>query len=322
MLRATLSESEIRKAIGLPEQGDRTVTRVAQLGASEDDCLYFVNKRLTTSDRQTLSLRQGCIVIVKTGSELMANLGDCVVLEAKDPRAAIAKVLALIVEEKKQKTWLSERKVEEGVIISPLAVVDEFVEIGAGTVIEPFCVVRSDVKLGRGVILRSGVKIHSRVTIGDHTIIGDNSVVGQPGFGFVRDDQGNKTRIPHLGGVIIGSHVDIGSVATIQSGTIAPTTIEDRAKIDDHVQVGHNARVGRSASLTTAVVICGSAVVGEEAWVGVNSSIRNGRRVGSRSLVGMHSAVQKDMDDASVTRVRKQRIRTRPADFDLEKIGF
>jgi UDP-3-O-[3-hydroxymyristoyl] glucosamine N-acyltransferase LpxD len=322
VLCVTLSENEIRKAIGLAEEGDRIINAVAPLGATADRCLYFVNKVLSASIHESLSGLQNCIVIAPIGSGLKDNLGKCVVLEVENPRLAIAKVLSLIVNLRKQETWLSERKVEDGVSVSPWAVVDQFVELGAGAVIEPFCVVEADVSIGRGTILRSGVKIHSRVRIGDHSVIGPNSVVGHPGYGFVRDELGNKTRIPHLGGVIVGSHVEIGALVSIPSGTISPTTVEDRAKIDDHVHVGHNVRVGKSASVTAGVVISGSAVVDEEAWIGVNSSIRDGRRVGSHCLVGMDSSIQQNIQDYGVTRAPRPEISTRPADVDSLSIGF
>jgi len=58
-------------------------------------------------------------------------------------------------------------------------------------------------------------------------------------------------------------------------------------KSTDHVHVGHNVRIARGASVTAAVVIGGSAVIDTEAWVGINSSIRDGKHVGSHALVGM-----------------------------------
>jgi UDP-3-O-[3-hydroxymyristoyl] glucosamine N-acyltransferase len=146
-------------------------------------------------------------------------------------------------------------------------------------------------------------------------------VVGHAGYGFVRDEIGNKTRIPHLGGVVIGSHVDIGALVTVPSGTITPTGIEDYAKFDDHFHVAHGVRVARSASVTAAVVIGGSAVIEAEAWVGINSSIRDGRRVGSRALVGMDVSVQQDLADNAVARAPRPDVRIRPED-DRAAIGF
>jgi UDP-3-O-[3-hydroxymyristoyl] glucosamine N-acyltransferase len=320
VLHATLSETEIRRAIGLPEDGDLIVEGLAPLTALADRCLYFVNKPVSDEIRESLAARRDCIVITRKGA-VTGNLGTCVVLEVADPRLAIANVLRFVVDQKRQPPWVSERKIEPGSIISPLAVVADKVEIGAGAVIEPFCVVEDDVSIGRGSIVRSGARIHSRVVIGEDSIVGVNTVIGHQGFGFVRDENDGKRRIPHLGGVVIGSHVEIGNLTTVPSGTIAPTVIEDGAKVDDHVHVGHNVRIASGASVTAAVIIAGSVTIAEEAWVGINSSIRDGLRVGVRSLVGMDSSVQEDVPDNSVARAPRPDVTVR-SDDDGTSIGF
>lgn len=321
MLRATLYEHEIRRVIGLPEKGDRVVDGLAPLGAVEDRCLYFINKKVPSAIRESLAIRRDCIVIVPSGSALASEWGDCLVLEAANPRAAIAKILGFIRAERRQRPWVGDRKIAPSAVISPLAVVEGNVEVGEGAVIEPFCTIGPDVRIGRGSIIRSGVRMYPRVAIGDESVISANTVVGHEGYGFVRDESGNKTRIPHLGGVVIGSHVDIGALSAVQSGTIAPTIVEDYAKVGDHVQVGHNVRVARGASLTGGVVIGGHAIIEEEAWVGVNSSIRDGCRVGSRALVGMDGSVQHDLAENTVARAPRPNVRTRPDD-DGTAIGF
>lgn len=204
---------------------------------------------------------------------------------------AIANVLRFVADQHRQLPWVNDRKVDSGSIVSPLAFVADKVEIGAGALIEPFCVVEDDVSIGRGSVVRSGARIHSRVVIGEESIVGVNTVIGHQGFGFVRDRNGGKRRIPHLGGVVIGSHVEIGNLVTVPSGTIDPTIIEDGAKIDDHVHVGHNVRVASGASVTAAVIIAGSVTISEEAWIGINSSIRDwtARR---RSFPGRYGLVR------------------------------
>jgi UDP-3-O-[3-hydroxymyristoyl] glucosamine N-acyltransferase LpxD len=321
VLRATLHEHEIRRVIGLPGGGERVVDGVAPLGAAEDRCLYFINKTVTGAIRESLALRQGCVVIALGGSAAAGDWGDCLVLEAADPRAAIAKVLGFIRAERRQQPWVAEHRIAPGAVVSPLAVVEGRVEIGDGAVVEPFCVVGPDVRIGRGSILRSGVRVFPRVAIGGESVIGANTVVGHDGYGFVRDEIGNKVRIPHLGGVVIGAHVEVGALVTVPGGTITPTIIEDYAKVDDHVHVGHNVRIARGASVTAAVVIGGHAVIEAEAWIGINSSIREGRRVGSYTLVGMDVSVQQDLSDSTVARAPRPDVRTRPDD-DHTAIGF
>jgi UDP-3-O-[3-hydroxymyristoyl] glucosamine N-acyltransferase len=114
---------------------------------------------------------------------------------------------------------------------------------------------------------------------------------------------------------------ELGALVTVPGGTIAPTIVEDYAKIDDHVHVAHNVRIERSVSVTAGAVIAGHAVVETEAWIGINSSIRDGRRVGSHALVGMDASVQHDLLDAAVARAPRPTIGARPDD-DRSGIGF
>ena len=319
MLRATLPEQDIRRAIGVPGDGDRVVNGVATLDTVEDGCLFFVNVNVSDAVCASLAARRGCIAIARKGFRLD---GDCVVIESSDPRAAISSVLGLIRAERRQQPLVAERAIAPTANVSPLAVIEGNVEIGDGVIVEPFCVIGPEVRIGRGSIIRSGVRLHPGVTIGEETVIHANSVVGHDGYGFVRDEQGNKTRMPHLGGVIIGSHVALGPLASVAAGTIVPTIIEDYAKLGDYVCVGHNARVGKNASLTAQIILGGHSVVEAEAWVGLNATIGEGRRVGAHALVGMDASVQKDLPEKTITRAPQPDVKPRPDDDDLNAIGF
>ncbi|HEY3024561.1 MAG TPA: hypothetical protein VGJ55_00250 [Pyrinomonadaceae bacterium] len=321
MLRASLHEQEIRRIIGVQGKGERVVDGVSAIGGVKDRSLYFINQKLATEVRESFVASEGCIVVALPGSSLTGGLGDCLVLEVDDPRAALAKVLGFIRDEHRVLPFVAKRSIAPGATISPLAVVDGGVEVAEGVVIEPFCMVGPDVKIGRESILRSGVRVYPRVVMGEHVVVGSNTVIGHQGYGFVRDEVGNKTRIPHLGGVVIGSNVEIGAMVSVPGGTILPTVIEDHAKIDDHVHVGHNVRVAKGASLTAGVVIAGHAFIDEEAWVGINSSIREGRRVGSYALVGMDVSIQQDLADNAIARAPRPDVKTRPND-DHTAIGF
>jgi len=322
MLRARLEEQEVRRIVGVPGDGDLVVEGVAPLTEGNDRCLYFANRKLSTSSRAALAALRDCIVIVPIASRLAGTLDRCRVLEVADPRSAVANVLGFIEAHQRQPAWIESGSISASAVVSPLAFVDPRADVGPGVVIEPFCTIGPDVKIGRGSIVRSGARLLQRVIVGEASTIGANTVIGHPGYGFVRDAEGHKSRIPHLGGVLIGSHVDIGALVVVQSGTLDPTVVEDHVKIDDNVEVAHNARVESGASVTGGVVIGGSAVIGREAWIGINASIRDGRRVGERSLVGMSASVQHNLPDASVTRAPRSAFQRRPPDDDLTAIGF
>lgn len=320
MLHAVMEEREIRRAIGLPEAGERRVDGVATLDVVADRCLYFVNRDVTDAMRERLASRSGCIVLAPIGSDSGA-WGTCLVIECADPREAMAKVLGFLRRERRQGPLVAARAISPAATVSPLAVVEGDVEIGEHVVLEPFCVVGPDVRIGSGTIVHAGARIFPRVSIGRDCVIGANAVLGHDGFGYVRDEDGNKTRIPHLGGVVVGDHVDLGAFASVPAGTILPTVVEDYVKVDDHVHVAHNVRLGRNATLTAGVVLAGHCVVGTEAWVGINASVRDGRRVGAQALVGMDASVQDDLADDAVARAPRPEIRAR-TDGERAAIGF
>ena len=320
MIRATLREQEIRRAIGAPGEGDRVVDGVATLDTVEDRRLVFLNDKVVPEAvRDSLTARRGCIAIARKGFTLDS---DCVVIESSDPRAAISRVLGFIRAERRQPPLVTVRAIAPSAVISPLAVIEGDVEIGDDVLIEPFCMIGPDVRIGRGSIIRSGVRLHPRVTIGEESVIHANSVLGHDGYGFVRDEKGNKTRMPHLGGVIIGAHVAIGPLASVAAGTIVPTIVEDYAKLGDYVCVGHNVRVGRNASLTAQIILGGHSVIETEAWIGLNATIGEGRRVGVHALVGMDVSVQSDLPDHTIARAPRPDVKPRPDDDDPTGIGF
>src|SRR5262249_26149408 len=141
MLRVTLRESEIRRVIGAPEGGDLVVDGVASLEAAADHCLYFVNHSPVAGARASLAARQGCIIIAPPGFASAGGLGTCVVVEVAQPRTAIARILGFIRAEGRQRPWVEARRIADGAVISPLAVVEGAVDIAEGVVIEPFCTI-------------------------------------------------------------------------------------------------------------------------------------------------------------------------------------
>jgi UDP-3-O-[3-hydroxymyristoyl] glucosamine N-acyltransferase len=321
VLRAPLTESEIRRVLALPEGGDRTVDGVAPLHVAAERCLYFVNSEVTAAIRESLGVRPGCIVIAPTGSADRFAGTDAVVIEQPDPRAAIARVLGFIREEKRVTPLVAARAIASTASISPMAVIEGDVEIGDGCVIEPFCVIGPDVRIGSGTVIHSGTRVFPRVQIGADCVICPNVVIGHQGYGFVRGPGGNKIQIPHLGGVTIGSNVHVGASTTIQAGTILPTLLEDYVKLGDLALLGHNVRLERNASVVGGAMLGGRAVVGREAWVGMNVTIRDGRRVGEYALVGMDSSIQNDLEDLAVARAPQPEVRARTEEPD-GSIGF
>lgn len=103
--------------------------------------------------------------------------------------------------------------------------------------------------------------------------------------------------MPHLGGVVIGSAVNIGALNTIVAGTIEPTVVENYVQTDDHVHIAHNCHIKRGALITACVEISGSVTVGENTTIGPNASIMNKITIGRDVVVGLGAVVTRSFGD-------------------------
>jgi len=167
-------------------------------------------------------------------------------------------------------------------------------------------------RIGQGVVLGNGVEIgrntviHHNVVIGDDVIIGDNcvikscAVIGEDGFGFERDEDGIPIRLVHLGRVIIGNDVEIGSLTTVCRGTLGDTIIHDHVKVDDHVHIAHNVVVHMGAMIIACAEVSGGVEIGAQAWVGPNSSVIQKLKIGEKSTVGIGANVIRAVEAGAV----------------------
>lgn len=188
-----------------------------------------------------------------------------------------------------QKKWEEDKRrgyrlTKEGYYIG------ENVIIGENAFIEPNCLISHDVIIGKNAYLKSGVKIGNAI-IGDDFIANENSVIGANGFTMATDKGGNKFRIPTLGKVIIGNCVEVGALDNISAGTSGNTIIEDNVKLDALVHIGHDAQIRKNTEITAGVVIGGFSIIGEEVFIGVNSTIRNRIELEDSCFIGMGSNV-------------------------------
>lgn len=178
-----------------------------------------------------------------------------------------------------------------------------FIEANTPPLIHPSAQINSTAALGMGVqigartVIGHNVIVADGVTIGSDCVIKSNSVIGEAGFGFERDETGLPVRILHLGSVIIGDRVEIGSLNTICRATLGRTIIENDVKTDDHVHIAHNCRVRRGALLTACTELSGGVDVGEFAWIGPNTSVMQKVIIGNSAKIGIGSNVTKSIPD-------------------------
>jgi UDP-3-O-[3-hydroxymyristoyl] glucosamine N-acyltransferase len=106
--------------------------------------------------------------------------------------------------------------------------------------------------------------------------------------------------LPHLGGVVLGDDVEVGSLTTVCRGTLADTILRDGCKIDDHVHIAHNIDVGEDAFVIACAEVSGGVKIGRRAWIAPNASILNQLSVGDDSVVGLGAVVVRSVPDGAV----------------------
>lgn len=181
--------------------------------------------------------------------------------------------------------------------IAKTAKIGSNVSFGKDVAIGEYSIIGDNVVIGDRTEIHHHVVINSGSRIGSDCRIKSNTIIGEEGFGFEKDEEGVPIRIPHLASVIIGNNVEIGSLCSVGRGTLEDTIIGDNTKADTHVHIGHNVIIGSSCLITACVEISGSTHIGKLSWFGPNSSVMNGISIGDNSFIGLGTVVTKSLPD-------------------------
>lgn len=266
-LKTPLRVSELAVKLGLEWYGsDIEISHIQPLNAADEGALCFSKKSLTND-----IFNNNSVVIAPPGNECGAGA----IIETENPRLEFARALIEINSSVGFKPFEVAPKLGEDVVICSSANLGRGVIIGSRTYI------------GHNVVIADGVQI------GEDCVIKSNTVIGEAGFGFERNSFGVPVRILHLGNVVIGNRVELGSLNTVCRATLGTTVIEDDVKTDDHVHIAHNCRIRRGALITACAELSGSVDVGEYSWIGPNSSVLQKITVGEKAFIGIGSNVTK-----------------------------
>jgi len=158
-------------------------------------------------------------------------------------------------------------KVDPSAWLGPNAVIERGVEVGPEAFIGPGCVVGKGSRVGARTRLVANVSVGHDCVIGSDCLIHPGVVIGADGFG-IANDGGRWVKVPQIGRVVIGDHVEIGANTTVDRGAIHDTVIEEGVKIDNLVQVAHNVHIGAHTAIAGCTGIAGSAKIGAHCAIG------------------------------------------------------
>ncbi|WP_371397989.1 UDP-3-O-(3-hydroxymyristoyl)glucosamine N-acyltransferase [Fretibacter rubidus] len=161
--------------------------------------------------------------------------------------------------------------IEEGAVIGPYAVIGAGVHIGANTRIDAHCVVEF-CEIARECRVKSG------------------AIIGGRGFGVDADERG-LVDIAHIGRVIIGERVSIGSGSCIDRAQLGDTRLGDDVKIDNLVQIAHNVTIGAGTMIAAQTGISGSCVIGKGVIMGGSVGLADHLTIGDGVVIAARSGL-------------------------------
>lgn len=178
--------------------------------------------------------------------------------------------------------------------IHPTAIIHPEAKIGNNCHIGPYTVI-GKATIGNNCVIDAHVRIYDDVVMGHDCVIKAGAVLGGAGFGYERDEEGNKFRFPQIGQMIMGDYVDVGSNTTIDRGSLADTTIGHHSKISSNCLIAHNNKIGCNVTITGSVMLSGSNVIEDNVWIAPNASVKGWIHIGEGAVVGMAAVVVQDI---------------------------
>lgn len=279
MTKKSFTLAEIAKEIGATVNGDENcqVSSLATLlNAKSGQIAFLANKKyrqqLTDTKASAVIITKDCLADAPTNALVMDNpyLGYALTAQLLDttPKPANLVHPSAVIH--------SSVQLGENVTIGANSVIEEGVVLGDNVSIGAGCFIGQNAKIASHTALWANVSIYHEVEIGTHCLVQANTVIGSDGFGYAPTG-GKWLKIPQLGTVIIGDHVEIGASTTIDRGALDNTIIEDHVILDNQIQIAHNVSIGSGTAIAACSVIAGSTTIGKNCTiaglVGINGHI-------------------------------------------------
>jgi UDP-3-O-[3-hydroxymyristoyl] glucosamine N-acyltransferase len=275
------------------------IRRFASADSAGPDAVVVVSG----ADDLARALANGAAAVVVARGQPPVLSEACAAIRVDDPRRALAQLSTLFDRRPLPGPGVhataviaADASLGENVAVGPHSVVETGAVIGPRTRIGPHCSIGAGARLGDGCRLHAGVVVYDGVVLGDRVELHSGCVVGADGFGYAADESGAR-KIHQLGGVSIGDDVEIGANSAVDRGTLDPTRIGPRTKIDNHCQIGHNVTIGSDCLIAGMTGIAGSSSVGDRTILGGYVAVADHVAIGADVRIAGRAGVTKDVPD-------------------------
>lgn len=174
------------------------------------------------------------------------------------------------------------------------------VVIGNDVKVYPNVYIGDNVTIGNNVIVFAGAKIYSECVIGDNCVIHSGAIIGADGFGFTPDDNGEYSKVPQTGNVVLEDNVDVGAGTTIDRATLGSTILRKGVKLDNQIQIAHNVEIGENTAIAAQTGIAGSTKIGKNCLIGGQVGIVGHITIGDRVKIQAQSGIGRNVRDDEV----------------------
>jgi len=216
----------------------------------------------------------------------------------KTPRAHFARAMNKMAVPKTLASSEGEAKIAKSALVHSSAIIGAGAVIEDGAKIAPYAIIGPGVHIGAGTVIGSHADVSCAI-IGKNCKIKPSAVIGGAGFGVTSDENG-MLDIPHLGRVIIGNRVSIGSQSCVDRAQIGDTIIGDDVKLDNLVQIAHNCAIGAGTVIAAHTGISGSCSVGKGVQMGGNVGLADHIKVGDGASIAARAGVMHDIPAGEV----------------------
>jgi UDP-3-O-[3-hydroxymyristoyl] glucosamine N-acyltransferase len=282
---------------------DVEVSRLSKIEEGTEGSLTFLaNPKYTSYIYST----QASITIVNKTFEAENKLSTTLI-KVEDAYKSFSKLLEYYNQIKINKSGIEQpsfisdsASYGENVYIGAFSYIGEHVKIADNVKIFPNTYIGDNVIIGENTIIFSGAKIYSDCIIGTNCVINSCVIIGADGFGFAPNENGEYSKIPQTGNVVIEDFVDIGAATTIDRATLGSTIIRKGVKLDNQIQIAHNVEIGKNTVIAAQTGIAGSTKIGENCQIGGQVGIAGHITVGSNVKVQAQSGIGRNIKDNEI----------------------
>ena len=219
-------------------------------------------------------------------------------VRVKDAYSALADLLKYVSDQKKAyRRHRGHCRIAWSARIGKRVSVGDFVTIGKNTTIGACTRIYDNVTIGEGCkigsycIIYPGVHVFPGTVIGDRVILHAGCIIGDDGFGNAPQADGTWRKIEHLGNVIIGDDVEVGSNTTIDKAPMESTIIGNGVRIDNLCQIAHNVVVGDNTVMAALTGIAGSTKIGKNCILAGQVGIVGHITIADNTTIGAKTGV-------------------------------